>query len=124
MTDVRVGGRVWTLTTYTDPHPGRDNTDRVVTECGMCVDGVFTGPSTTHWDNGRGDRTWCFWCNGSNKRLRQVGDLRRAALTEAWWREHGDTIRAESAAKRAAIADGCPSNRRTVTVQPGDHDRR
>lgn len=101
---VRMDGRDWTVTTYVDPYPTHKGTDKVPVECGMCTNGVYTGRSGYHWQNrpGGADTTWCFWCNGSNRRMRTVSRLRREAKEAAVWREHGDTIRAESAAKQAA----------------------
>ena len=102
---VRVDGRDWVVTTYVDPYPTHRGADRVPVECGMCVNGVYTGPSRVTWERrGKGSTTWCFWCNGSNRRLRTVSKLRREAKEAAVWREHGDTIRAESAAKAAEVA--------------------
>lgn len=99
---VRMDGREWTITTYVDPHPDKRGTDKVAVECGMCDNGVYTGRSGYKWTvRGKGETTWCFHCGGSNRRYRSVSALRREAKVAAVWREHGDTIRAENAAKQA-----------------------
>lgn len=94
-------GRTVVLATYVDPHPTLKGTDRVPVECGYCTNGVYTAPSGCHWDNGRGDTTWCFRCNGSNRRYISVTTARRNAKADAFRAEYGDELRAV----RQAAAD-------------------
>lgn len=104
---VTLDGRKWTLTTYVDPYPNNHGDDRVdVGACGRCGGtGIYTGPSGLKFAVGtrRGAvvNTWCFDCNGSGRSIMRVSVARRQAKVDAVWREHGDTIRAETAAKQA-----------------------
>jgi hypothetical protein len=72
-----------TNNTYPDLKP----TDRVGEECGRCVDGVYTGPSNASWNNGNGNRTWCFYCGGAG-----YGDLYRAAWDFIGAQRTGDPL--------------------------------
>lgn len=94
-------GRTVELTTYVDPAPGLNGTDRVPVECGYCTNGVYTAPSGYHWQNGRGDTTWCFRCNGSNVRYVSANTARRNAKINAFAAEYADELRAV----RQAAAD-------------------
>ena len=91
------------LTTYSDPYPALKGTDKAPVECGMCSDGVYDAPSRIHWNNGRGDTTWCFWCNGSGKRLRSVSKLRSEAKADAYAAEFATEIAAYHDAKAEAF---------------------
>jgi len=91
-----------TLTTYVDPHPGLKGTDKVAIECGMCRDGVYTGYSRIHWQNGKGDTTWCFWCNGTNRRYISVSTARRNAKRQAFQAEYAVQIEANRIARETA----------------------
>lgn len=100
-TRVKYDGKTYVVTTYVDPYPGHKGTDRIAfretcTRCG--------GTGVYRWwtQNGEAQGT-CFLCCGerTNVRTRAVSSLRRDAKVEAVWREHGDAIRAESAAKMA-----------------------
>lgn len=66
-------------TVYVDPFPTLKGADRVWEHCGSCRDGVYTGPSRVHWDNGRGDTTWCFYCHGAGGRYVLVSSKRASA---------------------------------------------
>lgn len=90
------------VTTYVDPYPGLKGTDRAPVECGYCTNGVYTAPSGYHWENGRGDTTWCFRCNGSNRRYRSVARLRAEAKRDAYAAEFAAEIAAQRAADEAA----------------------
>lgn len=93
-------GRTVELTTYVDPAPGLNGTDRVPVECGYCTNGVYTAPSGYHWQNGRGDTTWCFRCNGSNVRYVSANTARRNAKAAAFAAEYAEELRA---ARQAAV---------------------
>lgn len=89
------------LTTYVDPHPGLKGTDKVAVECGMCTNGVYTGISRIHWNNGAGDTTWCFRCNGTNRRYISVATARRIAKREAFLAEYAVQIEANRIVREA-----------------------
>lgn len=106
-TVVTMGGRKFTVTTYVDPYPGRKGSDRIDIRdtCSRCG-----GTGIYVWWNSMGEcRGTCFLCMGPGTvvRSRAVSTLRREAKVDAVWREHGDMLRAESAAKadaeRAAV---------------------
>lgn len=102
-TAVRYNGRVYTVTTYVDPYPGRNGKDRIERRepCPRCG-----GTGTFVWWNANGEaRGTCFLCLGERTVIRSnaVQTLRRYAKVEAVWREYGDVIRAESAAKQAEV---------------------
>lgn len=90
-----------TLTTYVDPHPTLKGTDKVAVECGQCTNGVYTGFSRVHWNNGAGDTTWCFWCNGTNRRYISVSTARRNAKRDAFRAEYAAQIEANRIAREA-----------------------
>ena len=103
-TAVRYNGRVYTVTTYVDPHPGRRSKDRIDRResCPRCG-----GTGIYVWWTSQGEaRGTCFLCLGARTVLRSnaVQTLRRDAKIEAVWREYGDAIRAESAAQAAEVA--------------------
>lgn len=89
------------LTTYVDPHPGLKGTDKVAVECGMCTNGVYTGFSRIHWNNGAGDTTWCFWCNGTARRYVSVSTVRRNVKRDAFRAEYAVQIEANRIAREA-----------------------
>lgn len=101
-TVVTMGGRKFVVTTYVDPYPGMKGTDRITTRdiCTRCGGtGIFV------WWNSMGEcRGTCFLCCGERTVVhsRAVSTLRREAKVDAIWREHGDTLRAETAAKMRA----------------------
>lgn len=101
VTNVRMDGRVWAVTTYVDPFPGRDGLDKVEVRstCARCGgSGIFT------WHNAMGKcQGTCFLCFGVGTTIhhRAIRSIRRDAKVDAVWAEHGDTIRAESAARYA-----------------------
>lgn len=103
-TVVTMGGRKFTVTTYVDPYPGMKGTDRITTRdtCSRCGGtGIFV------WWNSMGEcRGTCFLCFGVGTvdHSRAVSTLRREARQDAVWREHGEMLRAETAAKMAAEA--------------------
>lgn len=90
-----------TLSTYVDPHPTLKGTDKVAVECGQCTNGVYTGFSRVHWNNGAGDTTWCFWCNGTNRRFISVSTARRNAKSAAFRAEYAVEIEAVRIAREA-----------------------
>ncbi|QDH48784.1 hypothetical protein SEA_DEEPSOIL15_44 [Mycobacterium phage DeepSoil15] len=103
-TTVTIDGRKFVVTTYVDPHPDMHGTDRIEFKetCPRCG-----GTGIYEWWTAHGKgRGTCFLCLGARwvYRTRSVAAIRREAKVEAVWREHGDTLRAESAAKAAAVA--------------------
>lgn len=101
-TTVRMGGRKFVVTTYVDPYPGRNGSDRISTKdtCSRCGgSGIFVW-----WTSAGKAGGTCFLCLGAGivVHSRAISTLRREAKVDAVWREHGDTLRAETAAKMAA----------------------
>jgi len=100
-TKVTMGGRTWTVTTYVDPCPGMKGDDKVrrVERCGRCG-GVGRIEAFAFIEGGR-----CFGGHGAGSIIRypRVSTLRRDARIDAVWREHGATMRAETAAKQAEV---------------------
>jgi len=101
-TEFRHNGRVYTLHTYVDPHPGMKASERIHYRdtCSRCGgSGIF------RWPTARGEAAGtCFGCYGEGTVVRSnaVSTLRRNAKTEALWREYGDELRAERQASEIA----------------------
>lgn len=100
-TVVVLGGRKFTVTTYVDPYPGMKGSDRITTRdtCSRCGGtGIFVW-----WTSVGEARGTCFLCFGAGTvdHSRAVSTLRREVKVDAIWREHGDQLRAETAAKQA-----------------------
>lgn len=102
-TTVTLNGRAFKVSTYVDPHPGLAGSDRIewTEDCGRCGGtGVYT------WWNSMGRcQGTCFGCCGAGRveRSSAVSTLRRSAKLDALFREHGEQLAAEVAAKRAEI---------------------
>ncbi len=113
-------------------YPDLKGSDRVREECGRCVDGVYTGPSNASWNrqDGRGQRTFCFYCGGagyvtvlvSSIRARETRERREAAerqaaaeryaaKVEAFWTEERVGIRNVATQAHIELRDGDPLRR-------------
>lgn len=92
-----LGWRVLNL--YVDPHPGKDNSDRVSCACGRCGGSGNVG---IYWvENGV-----CFDCRGSGRGSQSVGTARKHAKADAFHAEYGEEITAYWAAFEAAQEAG------------------
>jgi|GEM_PF-5203234 len=73
------------LHSYVDPHPGKDNSDRVPAPCHRCGGSGLHGPKQVY--NGV-----CFECHGSGRGSISVGTARQYAKSDALIAEYGDEL--------------------------------